>query len=52
VTGPFFNGDQFVVGFEMDVTNKDSGQRFTMAEQALYTIRDGKIAEERFFYAS
>lgn len=51
VTGPFVNGDQFVVGFAMDVTNKESGQRFTMNEQALYTIRDGKIAEERFFYS-
>lgn len=49
VTGPFVNGDQFIVGFAMDVTNKQSGQRFTMNEQALYTIRDGKIAEERFF---
>jgi ketosteroid isomerase-like protein len=50
VTGPFVNGDQFIVGFEMDVTAKETGQRFTMKEEALYTIRDGKIAEERFFY--
>lgn len=50
VTGPFLNGDQFVVGFEMDVTAKAEGRRFTMVEQALYTLRDGKIAEERFFY--
>jgi ketosteroid isomerase-like protein len=50
VSGPFVNGDQFVVGFEMDVTNKANGQRFAMVEQALYTIRNGKIAEERFFY--
>ena len=50
VTGPFVNGDQFVVGFEMDVTFKPEGRRFTLSEQALYTIRDGKIAEERFFY--
>jgi ketosteroid isomerase-like protein len=51
VTGPFVNGDQFIVGFEMDVTAKDSGQRFTMKEHGLYTIRNGKIAEERFFFS-
>ncbi len=51
VTGPFVNGDQFVVGFEIDVTFKPEARRFTMTEQALYTLRDGKIAEERFFYS-
>lgn len=50
VTGPWVNGDQFIVGFKMDVTQKESGNRFTMDETALYTIKDGKIAEERFFY--
>jgi ketosteroid isomerase-like protein len=32
------------------MTNKESGQRMKMEEAALYTVRDGKIAEERFFY--
>lgn len=50
VEGPQFNGDRFVVRFKMDVTLKSSGQRFTMDETALYTIKDGKIAEEAFFY--
>ncbi|MGI8841632.1 MAG: SnoaL-like domain-containing protein [Caulobacteraceae bacterium] len=50
VEGPYLNGDEFVVGFKMDMTAKESGQRHTMAETALYTIRNGKIAEERFFY--
>ena len=50
VEGPWVNGDQFVVRFTMDVTVKESGQRMTMDEAALYTIKDGKIAEERFFY--
>ncbi|HEY4171113.1 MAG TPA: SnoaL-like domain-containing protein [Reyranella sp.] len=49
VEGPFINGDQFVVRFKMDVTPK-GGQRFLMDEMAVYTIKDGKIAEERFFY--
>jgi len=51
VHGPYINGDQFTVRFVMDVTVKDSGERHTMDEIALYTIKNGKIAEERFFYA-
>ncbi|MGI9170216.1 MAG: SnoaL-like domain-containing protein, partial [Caulobacteraceae bacterium] len=50
VEGPYVNGDQFVVGFKMDMTAKDTGQRHAMAETALYTLKNGKIAEERFFY--
>lgn len=50
VEGPFVNGDQFVVHFKMDVTIKDSGQRINMDEMAVYSVKDGKIAEERFFY--
>jgi ketosteroid isomerase-like protein len=49
VEGPYINGDQFTVRFKMDLTPKD-GARRTMDEIGLYTIRDGKIAEERFFY--
>ena len=48
--GPFVNGDQFAVRFSMDVTNKESGQRIVMDEVALYTVADGKITEERFYY--
>lgn len=48
--GPYVNGDQFAVRWVMDVTQKESGQRITMDEVALYTIKAGKIAEERFFY--
>lgn len=51
VEGPQVNGDRFIVRFKMDVTFKESGNRFTMDESALYTIKDGKIAEEAFFYA-
>ena len=50
VEGPYVNGDQFIVRFGMDMTNKESGQRMQMDETALYTVRNGKIAEERFFY--
>jgi SnoaL-like domain len=51
VEGPYVNGDSFAVRFTMDITVKDSGQRHTMDEVALYVLKDGKIAEERFFYA-
>lgn len=50
ITGPWPHGDRFIVGFEMDVTAKESGQRMTMAEAALYTVKDGKIVKEEFFY--
>ncbi len=50
VTGPCVNGNQFTVGFAMDITNKESGQRMQMTETGLYTVADGKITEERFFY--
>jgi ketosteroid isomerase-like protein len=49
VEGPYVNGDQFIVRFKMDVTVKESGQRVSMDEMALYTLKDGMIVEERFF---
>ena len=51
VTGPWPNGDRFIVGFQYDVTNKPSGQRMKMDEVGLYTIANGKIVREEFFYA-
>jgi SnoaL-like domain len=50
VDGPYVNGDQFAVRFKMDITIKASGERRTMDEVALYTVHNGKITEERFFY--
>jgi ketosteroid isomerase-like protein len=52
VEGPYVHGDEFAVRFKMDITQKDTGQRLTMDEVALYTVEDGKIAEERFFYSA
>ncbi len=49
-TGPWVNGDQFAVRWVMDVTQKESGNRLSMDEVALYTVKDGKIVEERFLY--
>jgi ketosteroid isomerase-like protein len=49
-TGPFVNGDRFALIFDMDITAKQTGQRMQMKEIGLYTVRDGKVVEERFFY--
>lgn len=51
VTGPWPNGDRFIVGFQYDVTHKPSGRRIKMEEAALYTVENGKIVREEFFYA-
>lgn len=51
VEGPYVNGNQFTVRFKMDITDKSSGKRQSMDETGLYTLRNGKIAEERFFYS-
>ena len=50
--GPFcgHRDDQFAVLFEMDVTNKPSGQRSQMSEVALYTVAGDKIVQEEFLY--
>ena len=50
VEGPFVHGDQFTIYLTMDITPKATGERMTMKEVCLYTVRDGKIAEERFFH--
>jgi len=51
VEGPYVHADQFTVRFTMDVTPK-GGSRIQMDEHGLYTVKDGKIIEERFFYGA
>ena len=54
VTGPFPKENQFVLNFKLDVTPKAgemAGHRFTMEEAGLYTVEDGKIIQEEFFYS-
>jgi hypothetical protein len=50
VEGPWPNGDRFIVRFTYDVTNKPSGRRMQMDETALFTVQNGKIVREEFFY--
>ncbi len=50
-TGPFLHGDdRFSVIFELDVTSKPMGQRLNLHEVGVYTVKDGKIVHEEFFY--
>ena len=52
--GPWPHGDRFIVRFTYDVTQKAgpmAGKRFTMDEAGLYTVKDGKIVQEEFFYS-
>lgn len=51
--GPFAHGsDRFNVIYEMDVTDKQSGERTQMKEVATYYVNeDGKITREEFAYA-
>jgi ketosteroid isomerase-like protein len=54
VEGPYPHDDRFVVHFKYDITPKEgpmAGQRMQMDETALYTVKDGKIVHEEFFYS-
>jgi hypothetical protein len=48
--GPLVGEGQFAVHFEFEFTPKQSGQRMKLSEMGLYTVKDGKIVREQFFY--
>ena len=50
VTGPYPHDDRFAVRFAYEVTNKPSGKRMSMDEFGLFTVENGKITREEFFY--
>jgi len=50
VFGPYPNGDRFMVRFVFDITNKPANRRMTMDEVGLFTVENGKIVREEFFY--
>ena len=51
VRGPFPHGDdRFCAVFEFDVTSKPEGKRLKMEEVAHFTVSDGKVIREEFFY--
>ena len=54
VEGPFPHNDRFAVKFHFDVTPKagpQKGKRFQMDEVGIYTVKNGKIVREEFFYS-
>lgn len=51
VDGPYLHGDdRFGVIFEIDATERESGKRHAMKELGIYTVENGKIVREEFFY--
>jgi ketosteroid isomerase-like protein len=53
VKGPFPHGDRFTVLYNFVVTplvGPMAGKKVRMEEVALYTVADGKITREEFFY--
>jgi hypothetical protein len=50
VNGPFPTRTGSPSRFIFDVTDKPSGKRTTMDEVGLFTIENGKITREEFFY--
>jgi SnoaL-like domain len=48
--GPYLGENEFAVRFYFDVTHKASGRRNAMSEMALYTVQNGHIVREQFFY--
>lgn len=51
--GPFPHNDRFAVKYHFDITPRAgqfAGHRFQMDEIAVYTVEDGKIVREEFFY--
>ena len=47
-TGPFVARDTFVVRFDIDLTEKNSGQRFQGSEVGIYKVKDGRVVREEF----
>ncbi|HMO09822.1 MAG TPA: nuclear transport factor 2 family protein [Paracoccaceae bacterium] len=53
VEGPFTHApDRFAVIFGMDVENRETAQRMKMREVAVYTVADGRIVREEFYYGA
>ncbi len=52
VLGPYpHHPDKFALLFKGEAIVKETGDLFPMDEVAVYTIKDGKIVREEFFYS-
>ena len=50
VSEPLVAENHFVLKFCFDVTNRQSGNRAKLEELGIYTVKDGKVVREEFFY--
>ncbi len=46
----FFGNERFAVAIEHEVTPRQTGERTHLVEIGVYTVRDGKVIREEFFY--
>ncbi|MCW3058650.1 MAG: hypothetical protein JWQ02_471 [Capsulimonas sp.] len=49
-TGPFVNGNRILIGLKISITPRVGGEPILFEETALYTVDNGRIVEECFFY--
>lgn len=50
IDGPFVTGDQFALFLDMLIIDHASGNASPFSQIAVFTVRDGKICEERYFH--
>jgi ketosteroid isomerase-like protein len=50
VAGPYPHDNRFAVRFAYEITHKPNGKRIRMDEIGLFTVENGKITREEFFY--
>ena len=50
IDGPFITGDQFALFLDMLITDPATGTARPFTGIAIFTVRDGRIIDEIFFY--
>ena len=50
IDGPFVTGNQFALFLDMMIAGQTGGAGQPFTEIAIFTVRDGQISEERYFY--
>ncbi len=50
IDGPFVTGNQFALFMDMVIVSRANGDSQPFTKIAIFTVRDAKIIEERYFY--
>ncbi|MGH9556462.1 MAG: nuclear transport factor 2 family protein [Terriglobales bacterium] len=50
VEGPLPNGGQFIVLWRLEAIHKVTGKKMSIVSAGLYTVAQGKVVREQFFY--